>query len=209
MNTSMRALSLTLQKLLRTALQTDVNMRDLFDPGLGGPMAVSLLAPEEMHDAALEGVSIWLYRIERDEQTLNLPPRRAARDRLLHAPLPLKLHYLAVPVVDVKTRTHGPELEQNILGVVLQVFHDHPTLRGADLIDDLAGSPQEIHVRLESLDLDQMSRMWDALERSYQLCVSYEVAVVPIDSAFQAADVAPVDVVMPTYGVVTSTEPSP
>jgi hypothetical protein len=123
--------------------------------------------------------------------------------------LPLRLHYLAVPVVDTSRRLDGPELEQNILGATLQTFHDHATMRGVDLQGDLAGSSQEIHVRLETLDLDQMSRMWEALAHAFQLCVSYEVAVVPIDSALQPETAPPVDVVLPQYGIVTSVEEAP
>jgi hypothetical protein len=208
MNTSIRALSLTLRELITQKLRTDLNLGSFFDPGLGGAMLVSLLAPEELSTAGHEGLSLWLYRIERDEQTLNLP-RRSVRDRLVEQPLPLKLHYLAVPVVDIQHRVDGPELEQNILGVVLQTLHDHATLGGADLRGDLAGSIEEIHIRLESLDLDQMSRMWEALEHAYQLCVSYEAAVVPIQSAIQPANAARVDVALPDYGVITSSEERP
>lgn len=203
MNTSIRAISLTLRELISTHFKTDINLRAFFDPNLGGTMLVSLLAPEELA-AMNEGVSLWLYRIERDEQTLNNPPQRSARDRVVHEPLPLRLHYLVVPVVDVTQRQDGPELEQNIVGAVMQVLHDHPCLRGVDFQGDLAGSSDEMHVRLESLDLDQMSRMWEALEHSFQLCISYEVAVVPIDSALQPQVVSPVDKVMPTYAVITS-----
>lgn len=208
MNTGIRAASLTLRELVTRKLRGDLNLRSFFDPGLGGPMEVSLLAPEELEGAGREGISLWLYRIERDEQTLN-QPRRAVRDRFIERPLPLKLHYLAVPVVDVKQRIDGPELEHNILGAVLQTFHDHATLRGVDLQGDLAGSSIEIHVRLESLDLDQTSRMWEALNHAFQLCISYEVAVVPIDSALEPANVPRVDVAMPTYGVVTASEEAP
>jgi uncharacterized protein DUF4255 len=208
MNTSIRALSLTLRELVGHRLRTDLNLRNFFDPALGGTMVVTLLAPEELAASGREGLSMWLYRIERDEQTLN-QPRRSSRDGLLERPLPLKLHYLAVPVVDIGQRADGPELEHNILGVVLQTFHDHATLHGADLRGDLAGSSQEIHVRLESLDLDQMSRMWDALEHAYQLCVSYEAAVVPIDSTLQPAQIGTVDVVQSEYGIVTSAVESP
>lgn len=205
MNTSIRALSLTLRELVTQFLKTDLNLRDFFDPLRGGTMVVSLLAPEELAVSA-EGVSLWLYRIERDPETLNLPPRRSGKDKLLQQPLPLKLHYLVVPVVDTTQRPDGPELEQNVLGAVLQVFHDHATLRGVDLRGDLAGSEQEIHMRLESLDLDQMSRMWESLAHAFQLCVSYEAAVVPIDSAIQPAASVPVDVVLPESGVITSVE---
>ena len=84
------------------------------------------------------------------------------------------------------------------------MLHDHSTLHGTDLKGDLAGSSDEMHVRLESLDLDQMSRMWDALEHSFQLCISYEVSVVPIDSSRQPATPAPVDAVLPSYALITS-----
>jgi hypothetical protein len=208
MNTSIRAISRTLREIVWHHLRTDLNLRTFFDPAHSGTMVVSLLAPEELARKH-EGVSIWLYRIIRDEQTLNYPPQRSARDRLLHQPLPLRLHYLVVPVVDVKQRHEGPELEQNIIGAVMQVLHDHSTLRGTDFHGDLAGSPDEMHVRLETLDLDQMSRMWEALEHSFQLCVSYEVSVVPIDSSLQPSVTPPVDAVMPTYAVVTSAEETP
>jgi hypothetical protein len=205
MNTSIRGLSLTLRELVTQALKTDVNLRTFFDPGLGGGMQASLLGPEDLA-AQHEGVSLWLYRIERDEETLNAPPRRSARDRLLHEPLPLKLHYLVVPVVDVTTRTDGPELEQNIMGAVMQVFYDNAILRGAALQGDLTGSNLELHLRLEALDLDQMSRMWEALAHAFQLCISYEVSVVPIDSALQPQTTPPVDVAQPQFGIVTSAQ---
>jgi hypothetical protein len=205
MNTAIRAFSLTLRELVTNHLKNDINLSAFFDPSGGGTMLVSLLGPEELSSKD-EGVSLWLYRIERDEQTLNLPPRRSARDRLVHEPLPLKLHYMVVPVVDVSQRQDGPELEQNIMGAVMQVLHDHTIVRGSDLQGDLAGSSEEMHIRLESLDLDQMSRMWEALGHSFQLCISYEVSVVPIDSAHQPKTAPPVDAVMPTYGVVSSVE---
>ena len=205
MNTSIRAISLTLREMITDHLKADVNLRAFFDPALGGTMMVSLMAPEDLAQNN-EGLSVWLYRIERDEQTLNLPPRRSSRDRMLHEPLPLRLHYLVVPVVDVSQRLDGPELEQHIMGAVMQVMYDHATLRGVDLRGDLAGSSEEMHIRLESLDLDQTSRMWEALEHAFQLCISYEVSVVPIDSAHQPRTPAPVDVVVPTYAVITSAE---
>jgi hypothetical protein len=209
MNTALRASSLTLRDLLREQLRADLNLRDFFDSALGGSMVVALLTPEELATSGQQGLSLWLYRIERDEQTLNLPPRRVARDRLQPAPLPLRLHYLVTPIVGNSDHTDGPELEQNILGVVLQFFHDKPLLCGADLRGDLAGSTVELRVRWESLDLEQITRVWDALERSYQLSISYEVSVVPIDSARQLTDVVPVDVAIAELGVITPVEGAP
>jgi len=200
-NTALRAASLTVRDLVRRQLEADVNLRDFFDSALGGTMRVTLLTPDEHDEAESEGVSLWLYRVVRDDCSLNAPPRRRAPDRLVRTPLPLRLHYLVTPIVNPE-RADGPELEQNILGVILQLFHDHPLLAGSDLRGDAAGSNLEIHVRLETLELEGITRVWDALDRAYQLCVSYEVSVVPIESASQAADIAPVDAVMPEHSLI-------
>jgi hypothetical protein len=82
----------------------------------------------------------------RDDQTLNAPPRRIGPDRIVPPPLPLRLYYLLVPIVNHETRPLAPELEQHMLGKALQVFHDRTNLRGSLLLDDLAGSDLEIFV---------------------------------------------------------------
>ena len=87
------------------------------------------------------------------------------------------------------------------MGKILQLFHSHPVLRGADLKEELAGTDAELHVRLESLTLDEMSRVWEALEGSYQLSVSYEVALVNIESAIEPDSIVPVTTVLPQFAV--------
>ena len=156
-------------------------------------MLVTLDTPQEMIQLQREGVSLWLYRLQRDAETLNHPARRSGTAERERRPLPLRLHYLVTPIVDHATRPQAPELEQHVLGRALQVLHDVGSLRGALLRDDLAGQSLEIFVRLEPLTLEETTRVWDALERSYQLCVSYEVSVVPILSGAAREDAEPVD----------------
>lgn len=203
MKTAVRACSITLRDLLTEALMADGDLAAFFNAGSGGTMLVGLATPEEMVEANEEGVAVWLYRVQRDEHTLNLPPRRLAPDRRSTQPLPLRLHYLVVPLVARAQRPLATELEQHVLGKVLQVFHDRPNLRGPLLHDDLAGTPLELMVRLEPLSLEEITRVWDALDLSYRLCVSYEVSVVPIDSALAIESVSPVQVVLPEYGIAT------
>ena len=169
-------------------------------------MTVSLLTPQEVVEMNSEGVSLWLYRLQRDEQTLNHPPRRVATNQFEQPPLPLRLHYLVAPIVSHETRPQAPELEQHILGRVLQVFNDLGSLRGSTLMADLAGQPLEIFVRLEPLTLEEITRVWDALDLSYQLCVSYEVSVVPIASGRATRDQPAVDSVINEMGVAEVVE---
>lgn len=206
MKTAIQSCSVTLRELLRRVLITDPDLDVFFDPGQGGVMTVSLLTPQELVEMNAEGISLWLYRLQRDDQTFNLPARRIAFDRLERPPLPLRLHYLVAPIVSHEARPQAPELEQHILGKVLQVFNDLGSLRGSDLRADLAGQPLEIFVRLEPLSLEEITRVWDALNLSYQLCISYEVSVVPIGSGQAAREEPPVDSVITEQGLMALSE---
>ncbi len=203
MSTALLASSLTLQQLLSSHFEADPNFVTLF----GGGIAISLNTPQEMLESGQAGLSLWLYRIDRDGQTLNRPPVRVGFNSLRPAPLPLCLHYLMTPIVQTPVgETSGPESEQLILGKVLQCFHDQSILWGTHLQGDFIGQDLELHVRLEPLGLEEITRVWDALERSYQLCISYQVSVVPIESGREELQVNPVDVAIPEVGVIVGSE---
>jgi hypothetical protein len=204
MYTALRATSQTLAAYIQQRLEADPNLAPFF--GSSGNMAVSLNTPQEMtqNTPPQQGVSVWLYRVIRDEQRLNTPPERLGPNQLRYPPLPLCLHYLVTPIIDSNDSRAGPEVEQTVLGKVLQIFHDHPRLRGTDLRDDFSGTTIELHVRLEPLTLEEITRVWEALDSSYQLSVSYEVSVVNIASAMEPESVSPVQVVLPEYGVIVS-----
>jgi len=205
MYTALRATSQTLAAYIRQRLETDPNLAPFFTSGSGGNMVVSLNTPQEMtQNTPQQGVSVWLYRVIRDEQRLNAPPERLGPNQLRYPPLPLCLHYLVTPVIDSNGNGAGPEVEQTVLGKVLQIFHDHPRLRGTDLQDDFSGTTVELHVRLEPLTLEEITRVWEGLNSSYQLSVSYEVSVVNIASAMEPESISPVQVALPEYGVIVS-----
>ena len=211
MKTALRDCSASLRQWLEQALRDDSELSPYFDPfdatpDAIGTLVVTLSNPEEFAALEHEGVSIWLYLVERDGETLNRPPRRVSAEQTLARPLPLRLHYLVTPQVNAQTREHAADLEQLILGKILQVFHDESSLSGARLQNTLSGQPLEFFVRLEPLSLEQITRVWDALDRPYQLCVSYEVSVVPIDSAAEPVVAPPVQVVLPEYGLAAVAE---
>ena len=157
-------------------------------------MVVSLNNPREMFTNQ-EGLSVWLYRVVRDDLRLNDPPNRLGPNLDRRPPLPVRLHYLMTPLVRSGS-TSSPEVEQTVMGKVLQTFHDHPRFQGADLQGDFTGTGLEFHVRIEPLSLEDITRIWMALTASYQLSVSYEVAIVNIDST-RVERVSPVLVAEP------------
>jgi hypothetical protein len=84
---------------------------------------------------------------------------------------------------------------------VLQTFHDEPLIAGPDLAGSYQGTSVELAVRLETLGLDEVSRIWEGLERSYKLSVSYEVTIVVIGSALEPISGPPVIVAKPQFAI--------
>ena len=142
------------------------------------------------------GVSLWLYRITRDADTLNLPPERISPNQYRRSALPLHLYYLVTPLVT------KPEDRQTLIGRVLQLFNDNSVLSGATLADSLAGSQEAFRVTLETLTLEELTRVWHSLAEPYDLSVSYEVQVVSIDSDLEAVETPPVMVRQAGYAQI-------
>jgi hypothetical protein len=185
MYTSLAATSETLRSLIEAYILADVGPGGLAGFLSGANTGVSLATPQEMSSSTAlvrQGVSLWLYRVVRDEYRLNDPatlrPLPSGKVEIVPPPLPLRLHYLVTPLAKA-----SPDTEQRILGRVLQLFHTQPIVSGAALRGDLTGTEAEIHVHLEALSLDEITRVWEALEGSYQLSVSYEVTLARIASS--------------------------
>ena len=200
MFTHIRAASLTLQAVLERSFRADPDLAHLFDPSQGTAV-VSLATPDGMATAGEVGLSMWLYRMVRDEQTLNRPPQRIPPNLVRRQPLPLRVHYLMTPIITGSANMPAPETEQLIIGRVLQTFHDEPLISGTDLSGSYQGTEVELAVRLETLGLDETSRVWEGLERSYQLSISYEVSLVVIGSALEPVARPPVMVAAPEYAL--------
>jgi hypothetical protein len=202
MYTALRATSRTLSALLTNQFRADPNFAPFF--GVAGTMQISLGTPHQMVEANVQGLSVWLYRVMRDEERLNDPEERLGPGLVRPPPLPLRLHYLMTPISNASDAS-GSEMEQLILGKILQVLNDRPCLRGTDLKDDLSGTDSVLYVRLEPLSLQEIYQIWDALEGSYRLSVSYEVSLVRIDSAIEPRSVSPVTVALPEYARIIGT----
>jgi hypothetical protein len=178
MITAIRATSRTIADFLQGEFANDPDLGASFSGA--GTMRVYLNTPAEM-SSSRSGLSVWLYRVTRDEATLNRPPERVSPTRVRPAPLPVRLHYLLTPNIG-SNAVDSPETEQVILGKALQALHDHPQLSGVDLKDDFEGTRAVVTSRFEGLSIDELARIWDALATSYRTSVSFEVTVVDIES---------------------------
>ena len=83
--TELRADSLTLQSML------DAEITQSSDPQING-VKVFLLSPKAVREKEKSGISVWLYRVQREPDTLNRPPERIGPSQIRYRPLPLTLH---------------------------------------------------------------------------------------------------------------------
>lgn len=177
--TSVRAVSLVLQKLLRGEITNSS------DPQLKN-VDVFLYSPKLMREKTKSGISLWLYRVTREGDTLNREPERVGSSHLRRVPLPLTLYYLITPM-----RTE-PEDEQTLLGKVVQVLHDRAIVRGADVGSVLGADQTELRIVLDVHGLEELARVWDVLKEPYQLSICYTVQTISIDSDVDVAVRPPV-----------------
>ena len=192
--TAIRGVTRTLRSILRQHITDDSA------PQLAG-IEVDLRSPKEMREEDITGISLWLYRVSRNEHVMNQAPLRVAADQIARHALPMNLYYLITPF------TSDPEDEQALLGRVLQTLNDHSTLRGSDLQDSLFGGIEELRVTLEQLTLEELTRIWHSLQEPYQLSVTYVVQLISIESAHAPVRLPPVQVRESTYAQILESRP--
>lgn len=181
--TAIRAVSQTLLEIL------EAHITNSSEAELNG-VPIDLRSPREMRGNGPPsfGISLWLYQVSRNPDLLNHPPERPAPDRTLRHALPIDLYYLVTPIAP------EPADEQALMGRVLQIFNDHPTLRGSDLRDSLQNTPVEMRLILEAPSLEELTRVWHSLQEPYQLSVTYLVQLLRIDSDLELMQTSPVAV---------------
>jgi hypothetical protein len=165
----------SLMGVLWQEIQIDPQVNALID----NESRISLESPFDLRDNDAVRLSIYLYRIVEDANCKNQWPIQINGSRLLKAPLTLELLYLVTPLV-------GSTREQQILlGKVMQVLYDRAILESADLIGSLASAGEEIRVILNPVGLEEVTRVWQAMEMSYRLSIAYLVRVAIVDSRRQ------------------------
>ena len=158
-------------------MQADPQVNTLID----SEDRISLESPADLEGNDTVRLSIYLYRIAEDAQSKNRPPLNLGNGRVQKPPLTLDLYYLVTPLVGL------PREQQIVLGKTMQVLYDRATLQGTDLVGSLSTSGETVRVILNTVTLEETTRVWQALEMSYRLSVGYVVRVAMIDSRRQQA----------------------
>lgn len=151
--------------------EVSVLLRNLLQQGLAVNDIV-LVNPGDQDADSEVTLSVWLYQVTPNEHLRNFPNVRVQNepfDRL--TPLPLDLCYLLTPLRKNETAN------QLTLGRALQVLYDNSILTL-----NAGNNVEELHVTICQRSIEELTKVWEALQRPYRLSVCFEVRVVRIDS---------------------------
>jgi hypothetical protein len=168
------AVTATLQQRLQRQLSAEL-------PGA----KVSTAPPDRARPAGADGpqLNLFLYRTSIDAAWRNQPPIGThPADAGLPA-LPLVLSYLLTAYGD-----NDDEIQSHrILGVAMSSLNDKPLLPRSAIAtafpgSDLESQVERVRITPHPIPMDEISRLWATFQTGYRISVSYDVAVVLIDS---------------------------
>jgi len=129
-------------------------------------------------------LTLYVYRVTVNEHLRQQRPERMSPEQL--APLGLDLHFL------LTAWANNAQDELLPLAWAMRQLYEHPLLDASSLSGEAAWGPDEvIHLIPSELSTEDMMRIWDALDPSYRLSVSYIARRVRLD-ADVLADAGPV-----------------
>lgn len=119
-------------------------------------------------------ISLWLYRVTHNEHLRNAPRRPDFNH--LAPPLHLDLHYLLTVWADNALAEH------TLITWAMDRLHRNPVLDASTLSPEGGWSADDrLQVLPQEMPVEEMMRVWDAVDPGYRLSVPYVVRVVRVD----------------------------
>jgi len=146
-------------------------------------------------------VGLYLYDI-REEADVAPPPRiRQGKVQIRKPPKPYSLYYMVFINGGSQMGLKAPDI-QKIVGKVAQIVNDNATVDPKELQPWLQGQEPNIVISQAKIALDEKVRVWQAINKPYQISLFYRVAPVMLDSeiAINPPRVATADLDMEVIG---------
>jgi hypothetical protein len=200
------AVSAVLRNLLDNAMIDAGN-------AVGGPVSVTAVAPDTIDLTSPDfrpRLNLFLHQVTPNSGWRNaaLPSRNGAGDRIANAPLAVDLHYLL-------TAYGRDDFQAEILlGYAMHVLHERPWLDRESIhkaLDtnplqagllppafqaltqsDLADQVEAIKITPAALGIDEMSKLWSAIQTHYRPTAAYQISVVLIEAKKPGVTALPV-----------------
>jgi hypothetical protein len=196
-------------------------LRNLLDNGMieagaamGSPIHVSAVAPDTIdlnNPDDPPRLNLFLHQVTPNAGWNNVgqPSRSANGDRLTNAPLAIDLHYVLTAYGRLDFQA------EILLGYAMHLLHERPVLDRAairralnqpNVIDvtilpaafqaltasDLADQVEQIKITQAVMSVDEMSKLWAAIQSHYRPSSAYHISVVLIEGTKPARSPLPV-----------------
>lgn len=146
-------------------------LKGILEPGLPDNGKVELESPADIPKPEF-ALSMWLYQVSPNAYLRNSPNVRVRNEEFEQiTPLTLDLYYLMTPLQSNEIKN------QVTLGRALQILYDNSVLplKAGDNVE-------ELHLNICQRSIEELAKVWEALQKPYRLSVCFEVRVVRIDS---------------------------
>lgn len=199
------AVSAVLRNLLDDGIIKQVTLGTVVNVTATAPDMIKLDAPDDPPQ-----LNIFLYQVTPNAAWRNsgLPSRSSAGDRLTNPPLALDLHYL------VTAYGRADFQAEILLGYAMHLLHERPMLdrpairRALDpspldvtmlpptfqalAASDLADQVEAIRIAPITMNAEEMSKLWMAVQSHYRPSAAYLVSVVLIEATKPTSSPLPV-----------------
>lgn len=143
---------------------------------------VTVLAPDEKTSVE-KRVNLFLYKVQENATLKNLDwqVKRGDPNKLVPPPLSLNLFYLMTAYA-ASAQDTGNSTAHSILGDAMRVFYENPVVPRDYLVTGLKDATERIKIMMNTLDLEELSRVWSTFTQPFRLSVLYEVSVVQLEA---------------------------
>ncbi len=126
-------------------------------------------------------VGLYLYDIKEDTQIASPPMVERGKVQLLKPPKPYSLYYMVFINGSSQMGLKAPDI-QKIIGRVAQIVNDNSSVRPSELQPWLDDSEPSIVLSQAKMELDEKVRVWQAINKPYEISLFYKAAPVFLSS---------------------------
>jgi hypothetical protein len=154
------------------------SLKNLLEAEMSPTTKVTILSPAET-SSHQKRVNLFLYRVAPNPHLNNrdFQPKPGSPGVLLHPPLALSLFYLLTPFAQLDPET-GDANAHTVMSEAMRVLHENPIVPSSALEAPLAAG--QVKVTLHTADVEELSKVWTALEKDLRLSAIYEVSFVDL-----------------------------
>jgi hypothetical protein len=140
-------------------------------PSLDSPADITLQGPN-----AAARINIYLFQVLEDPYSKNQPWLTEPGGDQRYPPLALDLLYLLTPYASDQPSAH------HALGDAMRILHDNAILEGPELSDSLRLAVDQLAIVLVPMEIEDLTRIWNALQSPYRLSVCYQIRILLVES---------------------------